>query len=166
MRLMLLAGGVLFALFLLAKLLRPMETRRRFAAALHARRTPAQREAAQRLAALKERARAPDLPASERAALLRSAAGLALDELRRPGLAASFARRADRLDPTQPDALGLLALALRKQARFAALERMLWRKLADAAAPAVVQRAREELERLYEGPLKRPEVAAALRRFS
>ena len=28
--------------------------------------------------------------------------------------------------------IGLLALALRKQARFAALQRMLWRKLADA----------------------------------
>ena len=154
MRAVLLGAGVLFALFLLAKMLRP-----------GGRRSPAQREAIARLNALKLQARAPDLPAPERAALLRSAAGLALDQLGSPGLAASFARRADRLDPAQADAVGLLALALRKQARFAALERLLWRKLADAPAPAVVQRAREELELLYDGPLKRPEVAAALRRF-
>jgi hypothetical protein len=155
MRMALLAAGVLFALFLLAKLLRP-----------RARSSPAHREALERLNALKQRAREPERSVEDRAALLRSAAGIALDELDRAGLAASLARRADRLDPTQPDGVGLLALALRKQARFAALERMLWRKLADAQAPAVVQRAREELERLYEGPLKRPEVAAALRRFS
>jgi hypothetical protein len=155
MRMALLGAGVLFALFVLAKLLRP-----------RARRTPAQRAAAERLNALKQEARVAERSASERAALLRSAAGIALDELERPGLAASLARRADRLDPNQAEAVGLLALALRKQARFAALERLLWRKLADAPAPAVAQRAREELERLYEGPLKRPEVAAALRRFS
>lgn len=155
MRMALLAAGVLFALFLLAKLLRP-----------RAGRTPAQREAAERLNALKQQAREPERSVHERAALLRTAAGIALDELGRAGLAASLARRADRLDPAHAEGVGLLALALRKQARFAALERMLWRKLADAAAPAVVQRAREELERLYDGPLKRPEIAAALRRFS
>jgi hypothetical protein len=155
MRMALLAAGVLFALFLLAKLLRP-----------RARRTPAQREALARLNALKQQAREPERSAAERAALLRSAAGIALHQLGRAGLAASLARRADRLDPDEAAGVGLIALALRKQARFAALERLLWRKLADAPAPAVVQRAREELQQLYEGPLKRPEVAAALRRFS
>ena len=138
MRMALLAAGVLFALFLLAKLLRP-----------RARSTPAQREAVARLNALKQQAREPNRSVEDRAALLRSAAGIALEELDRAGLAASLARRADRLDPAQADGVGLLALALRKQARFAALERMLWRKLADSPAPAVVQRAREELERSH-----------------
>ena len=155
MRLVLLSGGILFTIFLASKLL-PLAARHR---------TPAQREAAQRLLALKEQARSPELPASERSALLRSAANIALSELQRYGLAASLARRADRLDPAQPETLKLLSLALREQARFSALERMLWRKLADSPSPAVMQGARLELERLYDGPLKRPEVAAALRRL-
>ena len=155
MRSVLLGAGVLFALFLLLKLLRPV-----------ARRSPAQREAAERLAALRQQATDPARSPAERAAALRSAAGIALDELGRPGLAASYARRADRLDPEQADTVGLLALALRKQARFAALERLLWRKLGEASTPSVMQRVREELVGLYDGPLRRPEVAAALRRWS
>lgn len=155
MRTLLLGAGVLFALFLLLKMLRPRLGR-----------AAVQRDVVDRLSGLRRQATDSALPPAERAAALRSAAGIALDELGRPGLAASYARRADRLDPEQVDTVGLLALALRKQARFGALERLLWRKLADASAPAVVQRAREELVGLYEGPLRRPEVAAALRRWS
>jgi hypothetical protein len=155
MRSVLLGAGVLFALFLLLKMLRPAT-----------RRSPTQRQAAERLAALKQQATDPARSPAERAATLRSAAGIALDELGRPGLAASYARRADRLDPDQADTVGLLALALRRQARFAALERLLWRKLGEASAPSVMQRVREELVGLYDGPLRRPEVAAAFRRWS
>ena len=70
----------------------------------------------------------------------------------------------ERLDPADADAVGLLALSLRKASRFRALERFLWRRLADdAPGGAAYERAYSELLALYEGPLRRPEMASALR---
>jgi hypothetical protein len=118
---------------------------------------------------LEAKARAGDraLPAAERAGAWREAANIALDDLQRPGLAASLARRAERADPEHPGAVGLLALSLRRGARYSALERLLWRQLADeqdAAAPRYV-RALDELIALYDGPLGRPDTARVLRRY-
>jgi hypothetical protein len=61
----------------------------------------------------------------------------------------------------------LVALTLRRSARYSALERFLWQRLADleASDASAFERAFEELVALYEGPLRRPETARALRRF-
>jgi hypothetical protein len=151
----LLFGGLLFGLFVIAKLLAPER-----------RRGPQARAARQRIAAAKRRASDASLTTAERAAGLREAAMIALQELGSPSLAASYARRAERLDPQHPDAIALVASTLRRAARFRALERLLWRRLADAEhADAASQRALQELQSLYEGPLRRPEIARALRRL-
>jgi len=151
----LLIAGLVFLLFLLLKLLGPPGTRGQAA-----------RAARERIAAAKRRASDGALSAAERAAALREAALIAMEELRRPGLAASYARRAERLDPDAAEGLALLSLTLRGAARYQALERLLWRRLA-AAEPraAATERALHELLSLYEGPLRRPEVARALRRL-
>ena len=154
--LMLLAAGVLFVVFLLFKLL-PVSGRTAGAAS----------DSRRRIVEAQKRARDRSLTTSERAAALRDAAMIALEELRRPGLAASYARRAERLDPESTESVGLLSLSLRRAARHRALERILWRRLAEGApTSAASQRALHELMALYEGPLKRPEVSEALRRIS
>jgi hypothetical protein len=118
---------------------------------------------------LEAKRRAGDRAASNaaRAAACREAASAALEGLGRPRLAAAFARRAERLDPSHPDAVSLVALTLRRSARYSALERFLWQRLADleASDASAFERAFEELVALYEGPLRRPETARALRRF-
>jgi hypothetical protein len=154
--LMVLVAGVLFVAFLMFKLL-PVTGGVGDAAALPRRRmTEARKRASDR-----------SLGARERASALREAAGIALEELGRPGLAASYARRAERLDPESTEVVGLLALTMRRASRLSALERLLWRRVAEGqpeSAPA--QRAVQELIALYDGPLKRPEVGEALRRLS
>jgi hypothetical protein len=151
----LLIAGLLFVLFLIAKLLAPAR-----------RRGPAARAARQRLAQSKRRASDHTLSSAERAAALREAAVIALGELERPGLAASYAHRADRLDPEDPESIELLASALRGASRFRALERLLWRRLADAErVDTSFERSLQELLSLYEGPLHRPEIARGLRRL-
>jgi hypothetical protein len=151
--LVLLVAGLLFALFVLSKIL-PLPGRNRATA-----------EARKRLSEIKARAADRSRPAAERAAALREAATLALGELRRPGLAASLARRAERVEPGSAEGLGLLATALRRQSRYRALERLLWQRLTDAPPEALERRALHELIQLYEGALDRPEIAAALRRW-
>jgi hypothetical protein len=103
----------------------------------------------------------------ERAAAFRDAASEALEGLGRIGLAAAFARRAARLEPGNPDAVSLLSLALRRSARYSALERLLWQRLSDLEVndAAAFDRAFAELVGLYEGPLRRPETARVLRRL-
>ena len=155
---LLLAAGLLFALFVLSKII-PFRVR-----------DGAAQAARKRLAEIKARAADHARPAAERAAALREAATLALEELRRPGLAASLARRAERLEPGSAEGLGLLAAALRRQSRYRALERLLWQRLTGAGAGTLEQRgleqrALDELIKLYEGPLDRPEIATALRRW-
>jgi len=150
----LVSAGLLFVVFMLVKLLRPPVA---LEEARQARRT---------IAAAKKRARDRALPAAERAAALREAALAALDGLSRPGLAASYARRAERLDPEDALAIGLRADALRRASRYRALERMLWRRLAaDVPESPALTRAHDELLALYEGPLRRPEIAQALRKL-
>ena len=105
----------------------------------------------------------------DRAALvdaLREAALIALDELKRPELAARVARRADALSPESGASVDAVIRAMRAAGRFPALERLLWRKL-DAAEPGTERHDRifEALVELYDGPLKRPYQAAALRRL-
>ena len=127
--------------------------------------TSADRRAARLdMAAAKQRAHAAGDNASERAKAYRDAAAIALERLGRPGLSASFALRAERADPTDQEALAVLAEALRRASRFRALEKLLWRRLA-ADEGAAQQRALVELASLYEGPLRRPQRAQALRRL-
>ena len=155
--LLLLIGGAGFVLYLVLQWL--VAPRRRDAG---------YREARKRMLTAKRRAAERGLPAAERAAALHAAARIALEELHRPSLAAAFARRAERFAPAHPEGHGLLALALRRQARYSALERLLWRQLADDAEPGAArhQKALDELVSLYEGPLQRPETARALRRLA
>ncbi|MDD9932739.1 MAG: hypothetical protein OXT09_04010 [Myxococcales bacterium] len=148
-------GGVLFVAFLLFKL-SPFALPR----------DEHSQQARKDLAEAKRRSRDRSKSEPERATALREAAVAALEGLGRPSLAASYARRAEKLDPQDADAVGLLALSLRQASRFRALERFLWRRLADdtPGAPGY-ERAYRELLSLYEGPLRRPEMAVALRRM-
>ena len=148
-------AGLAFVAFLLARLLvRPRA------------RGSSGRQARARFAEARRRARDRTLSAAERAAALRDAAVAALDDLARPSLAASYARRAERLYPQNPDAVGLVATALRRASRFGALEKLLWRRLAETdPSSAGYGRALQELIELYAGPLRRPEIADALGRM-
>jgi len=122
-------------------------------------------EAKRSIAEAKRRARESAGDAKARARAWRDAATAALEGLHQPSLAASFARRAERADPDDAEALGVLALALRKSARLSALERLLWRRLAaDSQRHGLAyERALDELIKLYEGPLRRSERARVLR---
>lgn len=101
-----------------------------------------------------------------KASLYLEAARSALLELERPNLAASLARRAERLDPSSDEALPLLIEAMIEADRLRALERLLLRKLdrlgADEPSYAAAFGA---LLKLYEGPLRLPEKAKLLRRL-
>jgi hypothetical protein len=150
---LLLGAGSAFFLYLLAKVITPRLTRDKRQRVAHQRIGEAKRKA-------RDRSAAPEL----RAAALREAAVVALEELRRPELAASYALRAERLHPADPDTVGLLAVALRTGAKYRALERILWRQLAGhARSTAAYERAFDELVGLYDGPLQRPETAKVLR---
>lgn len=153
--LVLLLGGAGFLAFLVLKLLVGLSGR-----------GDGFEEAKRRMLEAKRRAGDRSRPASERAASLREAASLALQGMGRPSLAAALARRAERLDPNHPEAVGMVAIALRRGARYSALERLLWQRLADQepAAPGF-DRTFQELVALYDGPLRRPETAKVLRRF-
>jgi hypothetical protein len=148
--------GLCFVAFLLFKLFRPSRAK------------SAEWHQAKRLVAdAKRRARDRGADPAKRAAAWREAALSALEGLDRPSLAASYARRAERLAPDDSEAVGLLALSLRRASRFRALERFLWRRLAGGPddESAGYERAFNELLKLYEGPLRRPETADALRRM-
>ncbi|HEY2734514.1 MAG TPA: hypothetical protein VGI70_11050 [Polyangiales bacterium] len=123
--------------------------------------------AKRRMLEAKRRGNDRSAPNSQRAAAFRDAASEALEGLGRIGLAAAFARRAARLEPGNSDAVSLLALALRRSARYSALEQFLWQRLSDldVADAAAFDRAFEELVALYAGPLRRPETARVLRRL-
>ncbi len=125
-------------------------------------RDPAMARARRRLAAAKARARAKSGDPQAQAAAYREAAVVALEELGRPGLAASLARRADAADPDGPDSLRLLARAMRSAERHRALEKLLWQRL-DAGPTEVSPQIWDELLALYDGPLRRPAQARVLR---
>jgi hypothetical protein len=152
----LVVAGLLFVAFLLFKLLAhrlPMGGDDRARAS--------RRELSEAKRLSRNRNRSP----AERATALRAAALTALDGLGRPGLAASYARRAERLDPSAAESVGLLARALRRGSRYRALERLLWRRIARGGVDEGYHKAFAELLALYEGPLRRPEVVEALRRL-
>jgi hypothetical protein len=151
----LVVAGLAFVVFLLVKMLaRPAPS------------GPIGRQGRDRIDAAVRRARDRSLSSVERAAAFREAASIAL-ESQRPGLAASYARRAERLEPDSAETVSLLASAMRKASRFRALERLLWRHLAQAEPNGLYyQRTLGELVDLYAGPLRRNEIAAALRRIA
>lgn len=96
-----------------------------------------------------------------KAEALREASVIALEGLGRPGLAASLARRSERLAPTAESARSLLR-ALEAGQRYVALERLMWRELASAEG--------ERYEALWEALLgfydaKAPERARVLRKL-
>ena len=154
----LLIAGLLFAVFLLLKMFRPPAAK-----------TPQWLQAKRTIDEAKRRGRDKTKDARQRAKAWRDASLAALEGLNRPGLAASYAFRAERLDPGDIEAVNLLMLTLRRAERYRALERFLWRRLASdpldqtAAADTFFL---TELLKLYEGPLRRPEIAAGLRRIA
>ena len=91
---------------------------------------------------------------------------VALEELRSPALAATFALRAEAADPADVESIGVLAQAFRQANRYHALERLLWRHLAQDSDHKANVRAFDELISLYEGPMKRPLQAQALKRLA
>ena len=147
----LLAAVVLFAAFLLLKSRIPLLPR-----------DPAEREARRRIAEAKRRARRAGEDRAARVRAWLDAAAIALDDLDDPGLGASFAKRAVRADPTDVEALSMVIGALETAGRNRALERYLWRRLEGPTGPAY-EAAFEKLLALYDGPLRHPERAAALR---
>jgi hypothetical protein len=99
----LLVAVVLFIVFVLVKSRFPLVAR-----------GPSSVEGRKRVAELKrEVKRAAEAPPAERARVLRRAAAEALEE-GRPQLAASWARRADRVDPGDASTVGLLSRAMRR----------------------------------------------------
>ncbi|MEM9073910.1 MAG: hypothetical protein AAGE52_35790 [Myxococcota bacterium] len=125
-------------------------------------RDPALVRARKSIAAAKQEARRSRGP--KRASAFRRAATLALEDLGRPALAASFARRADKADPTSPENVRLLARAMRSAERHRALERLLWRRLDEASIDSERgNRIFQELLGLYEGPLRSRAQARVLR---
>ncbi len=149
-------AGALFVLFVVAKLMGALGP---FGGG------GGSHEARARLAEARRRARDRASPPAARAAALREAAAIAIEDLGRPSLAASYAYRAERIEPGDAGAVAFLAAALRGASRYRALERFLWQRLAAAGADATAGRAIAlgELIALYEGPLRRPEIAAGLR---
>jgi hypothetical protein len=127
--------------------------------------TPAVREAKRQIEQAKRRAREPGRTPKERADAWREAAMVALEQLERPNLAASYARRAERADPEDAAAVRILSRTMREAGRLRALERLLWRRLSQVPSGAAFTRAFAELVSLYEGPLRRPERALVLRRL-
>jgi len=141
-----------FAAFLLFKLQAHARRRR------HHEGYPRYRAAIERAKATRDRA--------EKAAAYREAAEIALRSLERPNLAASLARRADRLSPETHEGLGVLVEAMGQAQRLRGLERLLWRKLREVEPGSPRHRKIfGELLALYGGPLKDPDRAEALRRL-
>lgn len=101
----------------------------------------------------------------DRARAFTTAAKTALEDLRRPRLAARYAEWAHRLAPADDEIIALTVASLTASRRFHALERLLWASLA-AASDARSSPALTALETLYEKQLARPDRARALRALS
>ncbi len=104
--------------------------------------------------------------AEERARAFTAAAKTALEDLRRPRLAARYAEWAHRLAPSDPAIIGLTVTSLTASRRYHALERLLWTSLAAAGDGARTSPALRALETLYEKHLARPDRARALRQLA
>lgn len=148
----LLAAACLFVLFVVAQALLPAIMRRGPRKELNARLSSA-------VARGTDRAQ----PADVRADALRSAAEIALAELKRPRLALRYARWADEASPGDARNIAVLAQTMMRAGRYRALERQLWRSMdAHPDAPAH-DAAFDALLALYEGPMRAPERARVLR---
>jgi hypothetical protein len=101
----------------------------------------------------------------ERARAFTTAARTALEDLRRPRLAARYAEWAHKLVPGDADVIALAVLSLTASRRYHALERLLWVSLGASTDPRSSP-ALPALEKLYEKHLARPERAKALRGLS
>lgn len=106
------------------------------------------------------------LPKVERARAFVRAGEEALRGLKKPSLAARYAKYAHDLAPADEAVTAFMIEAMRAAKRWVHLERGLWQSL-DAAresrADAVFTQANQALIALYEGELKRPERARVLR---
>ncbi len=129
-------------------------------------REPSRAEAKRAYLDAQRRAREVAADPKARAEAIRRAAKVALEGLERPGLAARLARRADKLDPDSAASVRTLVVTMSAAGRYHALERLLWKHL-DEATPGseAEERNFSALIELYDGPLRRPHQASALRRF-
>lgn len=121
---------------------------------------PARLEISRAISVASDTAREPAV----RAAALVKAGRAALGELGKARLAAHHAEWAHRLAPAHPDVVALAVDALTPIRAYARLERLLWVSL-DASEGAARDTALDALAVLYEGPMRRPERARALRRL-
>ncbi len=148
-RIALLSAVALFLLFVIVKLRFPL-----FA-------DPAMVDARKKMIDAKKRAR--EQSGAERARAWRQAADIALEDLGRPNLAASYARRAYRADPDDGESLAVVSRAMIRARRYGALEKLLWRRLAKDPTPERREHLFAELLRLYDGPMRRPSQAKVIR---
>ena len=123
-------------------------------------RDPKKREAHAKWRDAMKRAGAVKDP-GEKSRALREASVIALEGLGRPGLAASNARRAARVQKT-PEGAKSLVRALEAGRRYGALERLLWREL-ETAEGARYDALFDALLGFYEGVANAPERARVLR---
>jgi hypothetical protein len=151
MRMLGLVAIGLFVVFMLGSLLLRLPPR-----------DPKKREAHGRWREAMARAKAAPTP-EEKAAALREASVIALEGLARPGLAASLARRAERVRPSVEGARSLVR-ALEAGRRYAALERLIWREL-ETAEGERYDALFESLLGFYEGIANAPERARVLRKL-
>jgi hypothetical protein len=132
------------------------------------RRTPDAPAARARLSAAVARGSDKSAPAPDRARAFVEAGREAL-ALKRPGLAARYARYAHDLAPAEPPVVAFVIEAMTAAKRHVGLERALWVSLDRAVDDVSFEAARAALCRVYDGPLRRPErarVLAGLRRGS
>jgi hypothetical protein len=105
-------------------------------------------------------------PKEERARALVEAGRAALTKLEKPRLAAHHAEWAHEILPADADVVELAITALSASRGYARLERLLWTSLDASEDPALRARVVDALGSLYEGPMRRPERARALRRLA
>lgn len=143
------AAAILFAIFLLVKARLPLGS------------DPRRVEGRRKLAEARVRAREAGKDRVRRAKALRDAAHVALADLAMPNLAASYARRALKIDPHDTESVDVVAAAMVRAKRYRALEKLLWRKLDEEGFdPHVFER----LIDVYDGPMRRPEQARVMRK--
>ncbi|GAB4210377.1 MAG: hypothetical protein OHK0013_30980 [Sandaracinaceae bacterium] len=120
------------------------------------------RAARARLSAAVARGSDTTAPAATRALAFVEAGREALGTLKRPGLAARYARYAHDLAPADAEVVSFAIEAMTAARRHVGLERLLWVTLDRTDDDACFDRALAALRRLYEGPLARPERARVL----
>ncbi len=149
---MVVAAIVLFLAFIGLKLFEPKKKDR------------ASKEAWKQFYSARRRARKASDNA-DKARAWQEAADIALNDLRKPRLAAKLALRSEKLLPgVHAPVFDAVAQTLRKVGRYSALERYLWERLATAQGESW-KRSFSQLVSLYEGPLRKENWAKALTRI-